>query len=178
MARNGAGFVNLRDVAKELGCSIGVLTYQFTNKEELFLFTWRYLVGELFSDALSAGGHGSSIEQLERILVAALPTTTERRERWRQWIAFLGVAIASGVMLDEERKSNERFIVALSEILEECVADNKLPAGLKIKAEAQALMSLVDGLGIDAVLHPELYTGLELKRIVKRYLARMTAANR
>ncbi len=173
MARDGAGLASLRDVADEIGCTIGVLTHHFESKDALYLYAWHHVVGELFGDALTAGGGEPGLSQLERILVAALPTTAERRERWRQWMAFLGAAVSGGMILDDERRSNKRFLRALTRELEACVACGELSGDLSVKSEARALMSLVDGLGVDAVLHPELYSRAEQKRLVGRHLARL-----
>jgi AcrR family transcriptional regulator len=177
MARRGAGLASLRGVADEMGCSIGVLTHHFESKDDLYLYTWRYLVGELFGEALAAGGRAPSLSQLERILVAALPTTADRRERWRQWMAFLGAAVSGGVVMEEERRSNVRFLRALTHELQVCVDAGQLPTNLPVKTEARALMALVDGLGVDAVLHPRLYSAVEQKRIVRRHLARLSVSD-
>jgi AcrR family transcriptional regulator len=173
MARDGAGLASLRDIADEMGCTIGVLTHHFESKEELYLFTWRYLVGELFGEALGAAGDARGIERLERILVGALPTTPERHDRWRQWMAFLGAAVAGGPIMEEERSSNVRFLLALADELGACVRSGVLPAHMNVETEARALMSLVDGLAVDAVLHPELYPAAEQTAIVRRHLTNL-----
>lgn len=175
MARNGAGLASLRDIADEMGSSIGVLTHHFRSKEDLYLHAWRYLVGEIFSQALAAGEGVGGLGRIERILVAALPTTAGRRERWRQWMAFLGAAVSGGLILEEERRSNVRFLRALRRGLKICVDEGDLPADLDVDREARSLMSLVDGLGVDAVLHPSLYSAEEQKRAVRRHLARLSA---
>jgi AcrR family transcriptional regulator len=171
MARDGAGLASMRDIADEMGCTIGVLTHHFKSKDELYLFTWRYLVGELFGEALRTAGDARGVERLERILVGALPTTPGRHDRWRQWMAFLGAAVAGGAIMEEERSSNIRFLGALAGELRACVDAGVLPADLDVEIEARALMSLVDGLAIDAVLHPELYPAAEQKAVVRRHLA-------
>jgi AcrR family transcriptional regulator len=176
MARNGTGLASLRDIADEMGSSVGILTHYFQSKEELYLYAWRYLVGEIFSQALAAGEGAVGTRRIEQILVAALPTTAGRRERWRQWMAFLGAAVSGGLILEEERRSNVRFLRALRRELETCVEKGHLPAHLDIDREARSLMSLVDGLGVDAVLHPGLYSAQEQKRAVRRHLERLRAS--
>jgi AcrR family transcriptional regulator len=173
MARQGAGLASLRDIADEMGSSVGVLTHYFENKEELYLYSWRHLVGELFAEALATSGGEPGLSRLERILNSALPTTPDRWERWRQWMAFLGAAVSGGVILDEERKSNERFLRALVLELAAAVEAGDLPADLSVEGEARALMSLVDGLGVDAVLHPELFGPKDQEFVVRRHLARL-----
>jgi AcrR family transcriptional regulator len=175
MARNGAGLASLRDIADEMGSSVGVLTHYFQSKEELYLYAWRYLVGEIFSQALAAGEGAVGLDRIERILLAALPTTSDRRERWRQWMAFLGAAVSGGLILEEERRNNVRFLRALRRELETCVEEGRLSADLDIDSEARSLMSLVDGLGVDAVLHPVLFSAPEQKQVVRRHLARLSA---
>lgn len=171
VARNGAGLASLRDIADEMGASVGILTHHFENKDDLFLFAWRHLVGELFGEALAAGDGTPGLPRLESILLAALPTTPDRWERWRRWMAFLGAAVSGGVILDEERRSNQHFLAALVVELETAVEAGNLPAELPLETEAGALMSLVDGLGIDAVLHPEIFTPEEQKLVVRRHLS-------
>jgi AcrR family transcriptional regulator len=177
MARNGAGLASLRDIADEMGASIGVLTHHFESKDELYLYTWRYLVGELFGEALAAGDGEPGLTRLENILLATLPTSPDRWERWRQWMAFLGAAVSGGVIMEEERRSNKRFLQALALELRAAVEAGELPADFPVETEARALMSLVDGLGVDAVLHPELFSREDQEMVVTRHLARLSVLN-
>jgi AcrR family transcriptional regulator len=161
---------SLRAIAHELNCSIGVLTHHFANKEELLLFALRSLVGRLFGDALEAAGDLTGIARLEAILLSALPTNAARRERWRQWVAFLGQITSRKKLLNEERQGNQEFLEGISQELRELSATHFIGPEDDVQFEALAIMSLVDGVAVDAVLHPDLYTPAVQERIIKRHL--------
>jgi AcrR family transcriptional regulator len=167
--RNGPEQASLRAIAHELGCSIGVLTHHFANKEELLLFALGSLVGRLFRDALDAGGELTGMERLEAILLSALPTNARRRERWRQWVAFLGQITSRKRLLMQERQGNQEFLEGLQNELRE-LSKTHLIDDEDVEFEARAIMSLVDGVAVDAVLHPNLYTQAVQERIIKRHL--------
>jgi AcrR family transcriptional regulator len=172
--RDGVGGASMKAIAKELGTTVGVITHNFADKDELVREALHHVVGDLFDSAVGATEGLSGAERLERMMEEALPTTRARHERWQVWVSFLGEIMGSQALLDDERHQNGRFLEAIRGVLEELKASKRLAPGIDPVREARAAMSLVDGLGLDAILHPQLYPPKFQREIVRRYAAQLT----
>jgi AcrR family transcriptional regulator len=169
IAQHGLADTSMRAIADELGCSVGVLTHHFRNKDEMLLFVHRHIVSELFGSALAAAQGHSGLWRIEAILLNALPDTAARLERWKTWIELLGPTIRHGALLPMEESENRHFLDGLEHELR-VVFGNTPPGGIDPSREPRVMMSLLDGIAIDAVLHPALYPPETQRWIVRRYV--------
>jgi AcrR family transcriptional regulator len=168
--RDGASQASLRAIAHQLGTTIGVITHHFVNKDELMLEVMERLAGGLLKEAVESGNGLTGVAKLEKVLVTALPTNKRRAERWRQWVGLLGLITTRDKLLEAERAASRAFIAELETQLRSLQRDGTLEPSHDIVFEALRLMSLVDGLGVDAVLHPELYSRSVQEQAVRRHL--------
>lgn len=169
IAQQGLADTSMRAIADELGCSVGVLTHHFRNKDEMLLFVHRHVVSELFGDALAAAHGRSGLQRIEAILLNALPDTAGRLERWKTWIELLGPTIRHGALLPMEESENRHFLDGLESELRTVIGDVSL-SRIDLSQEPRVMMSLLDGIAIDTVLHPALYPPETQRWIVRRYV--------
>ena len=172
--RDGVGGASMKAIARELGTTVGVITHNFSDKDELVRLALHHVVGDLFETAVTSTAHLQGMERLRRMLEEALPTTPARRERWQVWVSFLGEIMGSKALLEDERAQNGRFVRAIADSLGELREAGELSPDVEPKREARAAMSLVDGLGLDAVLHPNLYPPAFQRALIARYVDQLT----
>jgi AcrR family transcriptional regulator len=172
--RDGVGGASMKAIAKELGTTVGVITHNFADKDELVRLALHHVVGDLFDTAVTSTADLSGIERLAGMMEEALPTTKARHERWQVWVSFLGEIMGSQALLEDERHQNGRFLDAIRDVLDGLRAAGRLARDVDPNREARTAMSLVDGLGLDAVLHPHLYPAKFQRETVRRYCDQLT----
>ena len=144
IAAEGLKGATLRRVAAEAGCTTGALTHYFSDRRSL-------LVGALRAAHFQAGARmreasrrsADPLEQLEAILLEALPLDAARLREWRVWLAFWAEAMNDA----ELAKENARRYTEWRALLLEVVAPLRQDAATA-EREVDDLIALVDGLGL------------------------------
>jgi AcrR family transcriptional regulator len=173
LIRTGVEGASLRNLADETGLSVGAIRHYFEGHDELLVFTMRELgrrirqrVATRF-DRLSADGLGSTVPVAE-LLAELLPLGRARNEDMAAWLTFVVAARtqpALRVVADEHREHTRCLITG---ILERAVDHGGLPAGLDLGVECFRLGALLDGLAVQAVLHPRSTTPDLLMEVLRR----------
>ncbi|MCR3754183.1 TetR/AcrR family transcriptional regulator [Lentzea californiensis] len=184
MIRTGVEGASLRNLADETGLSVGAIRHYFDSHAELVAFSMRELGRRIRQrvaarlDRLPAGGLSSTALAAE-LLAELLPLDRARREDLGAWLAFAGAARtqpALHVVADEHHEHTRSLI---TEILEQAIGRGALPAGLDLGIECLRLSALLDGLTMQAVLHPQRTTPDVLMDVLRRNvhsLAEQTSA--
>ncbi len=178
--RTGVEGASLRNLAGETGLSIGAIRHYFESHDELVVFAMRELGRRIRQrvatrlDGLPAGGLGSA-EPVAELLAELLPLDRARSEDMAAWLAFLVAARsqpALHVVADEHQEHTRCLITG---ILEQAVDHGGLPAGLDLGIECFRLGALVDGLTMQAVLHPQPTTPDLLMEVLRRNVHSLAA---
>ncbi len=149
--RQGLEGVTLREVAREAGWSIGVLTHYFETKDELLRYsladpTW---VMNRFTSMEPDG-----LDSIRRLLERLLPTSPEMREMWQVWMTFW-VSWPGDSTWDEERRTRQRrFRRYCRDLIVHARDRGDLCSGRNEEADGDALSTLIHGLGVQATLDP------------------------
>ena len=152
IAAAGMEGTKLRDVAAEAGWTTGALTHYFTDKRELLKLAMASSFDQLHGQqvaALAAGG-----DELHVLLEAALPLDAAR-------IAYRKVALAcymqswsdpdfAEMLLKNLRGWRDRIV----RFLREGAATGRLRGGLDAERVADELITLVDGIAMQALYDP------------------------
>ncbi|MDV3347287.1 TetR/AcrR family transcriptional regulator [Leptothoe sp. LEGE 181152] len=155
IVREGLDRTSMRAIAQELGSSTGVVTHYFRNKEELTLFALEQVVkGTLeYMETRAQGLDG--ISRLEAMLFSALPLEVSDRDDWTVWIAFLGYSIGREHLVQAHQKRYSQIQQVLRKELSDLQTAKLIRADLDLALEANALIALVDGIGIGVVINPD-----------------------
>ncbi len=149
IAGEGLDGLTMRKIAAAAGCTTGRLTHYFANREALVLAALRAVYSAAavrMTEALEAGGTAG--ERLLRILEETLPLDEMRLHEWKVWIAFWAAAAANETLAQENDVRHERWRDAILPLIAE-IAPASDPT-----YEAVRIMGIVDGLGIQAAVHP------------------------
>lgn len=147
IARAGLAGATVRDIAAEAGCTTGMVSHYFADKDQL-------LVAALDEVTRTAGRRILECAQAGRgdvraVLAESLPLDDRRRAEWRVWVAFWGAAVGAASL---EREHGGRYALwreALGVVIEHAgwsAADRE--------EVATALMVAVDGIGLHATFEP------------------------
>ncbi|MDZ7668736.1 MAG: TetR/AcrR family transcriptional regulator [Gammaproteobacteria bacterium] len=141
----------LREVAQEAGWSIGVLAHYFATKDELLRYsladpTW---VMNRFDTTEPDG-----LASVRRIVERLLPLNAEMRDMWHVWMTFW-VSWPGDDSWDRERRLRQRRFRRFCRGLVRHARDRgELHADLDAERAGDALVVLLHGIGVQAVMDP------------------------
>lgn len=147
LARDGLEGLSMRRVAKDAGCTIGLINHWFASKEDLVMAAWQEAVRREDERAaqLRAEGRG----QVEEILLGTLPTTPDLRRKELVWQAFSALAISKPAI----RKIFTRHYDYARSYLSQLLSNNGAPTPADVEV-ADLLIVATDGIAKIAALDP------------------------
>ena len=173
IVREGLDRTSMRAIAQELNCTTGVVTHYFRNKQELILFALHQVTERLQVMMQAAIENLAGVERLVAMLLAFLPLDQERKEILRVWVAFLGYAVGRDELMVEHQQSAAKLRTVIIQELEALQSKDLIRADLVPQVEANALLALVNGVGIDSLIQAKHLGPEQQEAIIKRYIISM-----
>ncbi|WP_029253639.1 TetR/AcrR family transcriptional regulator [Paraoerskovia marina] len=158
MARGGPQSLSVRAVAREAGCSTGLIMHTFADKRALLAHA-RALQHERAARRLAAidedMADAPAAARLRETLMAALPDDDERTQDARIWLGFLAAALDDDELRARHVAGNRSFVERVRGLVGEARPDDPR---LDVAATTLALVSLVEGLTSLSTADTELYS--------------------
>ncbi|MEY2832623.1 MAG: hypothetical protein RLZZ574_1881 [Cyanobacteriota bacterium] len=170
IVREGLDRTSIRAIAQELGCSTGVVTHYFRDKDELTLFALGRVFENLLEDMKAYADGRKGIERLEQMLFSVLPFEARGIAGWQVWIAFLGYAIGRKNLVQEHQKRYDFLREIINQELTDLQTAKLIQDDLDLTLEANALIALVDGIGTSIVINPEQFHPDQQRYLVQRHI--------
>jgi AcrR family transcriptional regulator len=177
IAREGLDKASMRAIAQELGCSTGVLTHYFRDKEALLDFALNAISDQLRETVDAELASPPSLEHARAILVESLPTTAESRLWWTVWLSFTVAALTRerqgrnhAGLYQELRKHWQVLLARLRDA-------GSIAADIDPAVEVVSLLCMVDGIGVQALISPADFPAERQIAIITRYLERLAPKN-
>ena len=167
----GLEAVSLRAIAKELGMTTGVLWSYFKDKESLMMFMLDHVFGgDLTLQMVNAAKGTVGVDRIEQMVTASLPLTKQRSQAWQYWVKFLSVAVSREALGAAQRARYTRFRQALRKELKSLDTDGQLSRVHRLEFLADAIVVMVDGIGVDHVLDPKRFNAKHQRSLVQLFL--------
>jgi AcrR family transcriptional regulator len=167
IGEHGLASASLKNIANQLGFTVGVIQHYFDSKEQLLEFTKTYYIRKLIDEAVAAGAQKKGVKRLHVLCEMILPLTPDRRQIWELLIAFNGGVIGDREMMRAQsvqyRRSVDIFSQAWAE-LKKCDVDSCL-------ADALGLLALVEGLSYHMIFSTDGYSEAHPAQIIADYIA-------
>lgn len=173
IVREGLDRASMRAIAQEMNCTTGVVTHYFRNKQELILFALHQVTERLKVRMQLAIENVAGIDRLATMLLSFLPLDQERQEILRVWVAFLGYAVGRDGLMEEHRQSAAELRAVIIQELQALQSKGLIQADLVPQVEANALLALVNGIGIDTLIQADHLGPGQQEAIIHRYIAGM-----
>ncbi|MGH3089954.1 MAG: TetR/AcrR family transcriptional regulator [Rubrobacteraceae bacterium] len=173
VARRGVEAATVREIAEEAGYSTGVLSHYFENKDAMIAYAAYDYFERTIEHLEELRREISGLEALKTILRELLPRDEKGRDWWRVWLAFWERAAHDESLAAEQRKWYAAWRGIVKSLIEDGRADEELGAGLDAEREADGIVALVDGLGVQAVFEPERLTPEVQNALIDGHLSRL-----
>jgi AcrR family transcriptional regulator len=152
------GLANTRvsDVADALGVSTGLIHYHFASKDDLFTETLRHAAdADIRRLEKSVAASADPVERVDRVLREYLPSRGD--QTWVLWIDTWSAGLRNPAMRAISEELDEAWVRMLESVIEAGVDAGRFECP-DPRASAWRLASLLDGLGLQVVLHNKTMT--------------------
>jgi AcrR family transcriptional regulator len=150
----GFAGTRVKDVADRLGVSTGLIHYHFESKDQLFAEAFRHAASadvEKLRAAVAAAA--SPMEKLDQALVYSTPTEAE--PTMMLWIDSWGESLRSPGL----RAISQELDDQVTDVVEDVIRDGVVNGDWECadpEASAWRLTALLDGLGVQVIVHDDL----------------------
>jgi TetR/AcrR family transcriptional repressor of bet genes len=148
IAERGLEGASVRAIAAAIGTSTTVVSHYFHNKRELLLFAYREAMIETVAHARRRRDRGGD---LAWCIEAILPLDHRRRDNWKIWFAFWGMAIADAEFMSQQQESGRDA----RELFAELIAATSDRSPDQCQTQARRLLVTVAGLATQATYDPD-----------------------
>lgn len=163
LARDGLEGFAMRKVAKEAGCTIGLINHWFSSKDELVVAAWNEaLARENARHAQFLARPGATVEDL---LAASLPVNEALRQEALVWIAFSALTVSNRKVREKYRR---RFDYA-QEAIAGLLRNGATRVGRK-QQTAEIMLAGLEGVVKMAALNPKRWPAHRQRRVLKSIL--------
>lgn len=173
IVREGLDRASMRAIAQELGCTTGVVTHHFRNKQELILFALNQVTERLQKAMQVAIEEVSGVERLVEMLSSFLPIDRERQEILKVWVAFLGYAVGRESLMAEHQNSAAQLREIIIQELQDLQSAQLIRSDIKLEIEANALLALANGVSLDSLIQAKRLSPNQQKIVIQRYVNRL-----
>lgn len=168
--REGLDRTSMRAIAQELGCTTGVVTHYFRDKQELILFALNQVTQRLQTAMEAAMEKFLGVEQLVEMLSAFLPLDNERRDILKVWVAFLGYAVGRESLMAEHQRCAAQLRGVIIQELKDLQSVKLIRADVEPEIEANVLLALVNGVSLDSLIQDKCLTPEQQKIVIWSYV--------
>lgn len=149
--RLGFGGTRVKDVADELGVSNGLIHYHFASKDELLAETLRFAADDDIQrlERTVAAGRGAR-DRFDKLLREYMPGPGD--VSWVLWIDAWGEALRNPTLKQISEELDQAWVALLERIIREGIDEGAFRCE-DPHAAAWRIAALMDGLGLQVVLH-------------------------
>jgi AcrR family transcriptional regulator len=152
---HGIDKASLRSIAREAGCTTGVLTHYFKDKDELLAFAIETIFDWIRDETRALDNADDPISGLRRLYRAALPLDHARRVEWSVWLAFLSRARHKPAFADAILSWHTEFRARLQALMARGQALGCIRSDVSAAVLADQFNATLDGLSVMAPFERE-----------------------
>lgn len=156
IASAGLAGTTIREIAREAGCSSGVLAHYFTDRQDILasamVMAHRGVRARADAHIEAEGAEG--LAALRLIMLESLPLDDQRVLEARIEACFWGEAVGNDHMMKLQNAEVDGFCQRVRDRLVEAERVGDLHPGVDIDGTVDELLTLMDGCSIQAVLNP------------------------
>lgn len=174
--RSGLERVGIADVAREMGCSTGVLMHYYASKAQMLLFAKNLLFDRAYERMKRIEPGGDASETLLAIARELLPLTPETIGRCRVLCAFTGLAVGNPPLIALQGKRDLRFSKLFADTIADLQSLGLISKKLDAAAEGQRMSAFIDGICSQAAMNPRSWPPSEVTAAMQSYIQRIIGA--
>ena len=169
--RDGLEGATIRAIAREAGCSSGVLAHYFRDKDDILRSALELSNRRIEQRVVSVLRRRVGLAALRGVLCESLPLDADRSRALHLEVSMWGRAISEERQRREHRRWFDAWRALIVKLLRAAVDAGELPADLDVDRASLGLVAFVDGLAVDALMHPDRVSRASQRRLIEAQLA-------
>ncbi len=167
IAEQGLDALTTRALAKQLGCSIGVLSHYFNSKEDIVIaaFNWADLRIDARMQEAMLGGDDLSLDAFIPLIQAGLPLDAESDLEWRVRFNLYNFALTHRNSLKAQGEKIRHFRALMTGLIEQLQKTGKVRRDIDARQITNAAFDLAMGAAQHLLMLP-----MEERQDYARYL--------
>jgi len=155
----GIQSVSMRRVARAAGCTSGLITHHFVDKDELVTYAYEVALSEMIADAaLRVSEERNVRDKLLAAVEAIEPSTLRMKQLTVVLMNFWAQAAFNRAFAERCRQDYKRWRAVISRTIREGIDADELRDDTDISALTDTITLLSDGLSVGMTLTPSRYS--------------------
>ena len=160
IAREGLEAATIRRISAELGGPTKIITYYFSDKQELLRFTWEHMARQYYEKV--SRGPANIIDSL-----LAMTTADEKSIlRWRVYVAFWDRATRDSEFAEIQRSHMDKSLQLIGDIVR--TLD---PTRTDVERISLLLNALVQGISLQSLVDPKRWPAERIRAVLTEQVA-------
>jgi AcrR family transcriptional regulator len=165
---------SIRSIAQRGGISMGVLTHYFKTKDDLVVFTFRWLADQSYGQLDKAIENCKpGLDSLETAIEAMFPKAREEAAL-SLWMSLWDRAVRNPRFAREHRDYYRRWRQYIKRFLTEAVKLKQVPRNLNIGTATDLIVAAADGLWLAMTLEPRRFSKAQKRILLKKLIGDLT----
>lgn len=171
IAAEGIQSVSMRRVATQAGCTTGLITHYFRDKDELVTYAYRVALDRMLTDAATevAKQRGVS-DRLLAAVEAIEPSDKQMKQLTIVLMNFWGQAAFNSAYAARCRQDYRRWRRLIARVVAQGIDSGELRAETDVRVLTDLITLLSDGLSVGMTLTPKAYPGAHRRTIIRGIL--------
>jgi TetR/AcrR family transcriptional repressor of bet genes len=167
----GIQSVSLRRVASAAGCTTGLITHHFSDKDELVTYAYKVVLDKMIADAtLRVTQEHSVREKLLAAVEAIEPSAPQMKQFTIVLMNFWAQAAFNSVFAARCRQDYKRWRQLIARTIRRGVEVGELRTNTNVRALTDTITLLSDGLSVGMTLTPSVYPKRHRHNILRSIL--------
>jgi len=154
IANHGIEKLTVRQIARELDCSTGVLSHYFANKDEIVLAALNWANEPISLQIADLRDEDIQFSLLLDLLPAILPLTEDNEIKWRVRISLWSYSLSREELIDQQRQRTQSWKAIISDLLVRLQEKNEILPNIDPAPIATTLANLISGTGFNLLFLP------------------------
>jgi AcrR family transcriptional regulator len=167
IATKGIQSVSMRRVASAAGCTSGLITHYFADKDELITYAYVVVLDKMIADAAMRVSEEHSVrDKLWAAVEAIEPSTPAMKQLTIVLMNFWAQAAFNPAFAARCRQDYKRWRALITHTIREGIGAGELRRDTDIQALTDTITLLSDGLSVGMTLTPTLYSARHRRTIL------------
>lgn len=175
IAAQGIGGATMRAIARQAGCTTGMVVHYFDDKQDVLLHAHNHAAQDVRRRMREHEQNHRGLALLLALLEEVLPADERRRGNWRIWIAFWDESVSTPGVHNEQSNRVSEWHRRLRRALLQAIEAGEVDASINTADEVDLIASLLEGLAIQVIVHRRSIGAARQRRLVKEYLRRLSS---
>lgn len=168
--RSGIEKSGIAEIAREMGCSTGVVMHYFKSKAEMLLYSKNLMFDRAHERMKQAAANGHGPERLLAMTRELLPLDAASIARCRLLTAFMGLAVGNSALMKLQDKRDLLHIKQFAGVIVDLQATGAISTKLDPMLEGRRICALIDGIASQAATNPRSWSPADIEATMSRHL--------